>query len=136
MSESAPLFPARSGNEFQDLCTMVGLMTLSWAWAETALAATIGIINKYAGPIRGHPQAPVSLKMRVRCLRAALSDIAVLHVVQEDGRALAMRFVQLGKRRNDFVHGAASQHHEGGFQSIAFAVEGGGITRLRIIAST
>ena len=55
------LFPDRSGNEFQDLCTMVGLITLEWAWAETGLAATIGIINRYAGPIAGHPQAPVSL---------------------------------------------------------------------------
>jgi hypothetical protein len=104
---------------------MVGLMTLTWAWAETALAATVGIINKYAGPIKGHPQAPVSLKRRVHCLRVALRDIPVLQIVQEDGRALAVRFVQLGKRRNDFVHGAASEHHEGGFQSIAFAVERG-----------
>ena len=60
--------------------------------------------------------------MRVRCLRVALRDILALNPLQESGRALAVRFVELGKRRNNFIHGAAWQHHEGGFQSIAFAV--------------
>ncbi len=136
MHNHRSLFPARSRKEFQDLCTLVGLMTLDWAWAETALAAGIAIINKYAGPIAGHPKAPVSLKMRVSYLRVALREIPTLHIVQEDGRALAVRFVELGKRRNDFVHSAAWQRHEGGFQSIAFAIVAGGITRSRIIAST
>jgi hypothetical protein len=34
----------RSNNEFQDICTTFGLMTLTWAWAEKSLAMTIGSI--------------------------------------------------------------------------------------------
>jgi hypothetical protein len=61
-----------SGNDFHDLCTAFGLMTLSWAWAENILASTIGIINRSAGPIKGFPEAPQSLKNKVSCLKIAL----------------------------------------------------------------
>jgi hypothetical protein len=114
-----------SGNKFQDLCTMVGLMTITWAWAENALAMTVGVINENAGPITGHPEAPLSLKKRISCLKVALRDIKALHPLQEDGRALAMRFVKLGVRRHNFVHGAAWQHHEGGFESMGLAIKAG-----------
>lgn len=114
-----------TGNEFQDLCTMVGLMTLSWAWAENALAMAIGIANKQAGPIKGHAVAPLSLTRRVDCLKIALRDIPALKPLQDEGRALAVRFIELAMRRNDLVHSAAWQHHEGGFESVGIAVERG-----------
>jgi hypothetical protein len=114
-----------SGNEFQDMCTMIGLMTLTWAWAETTLGVTVGIINKLAGPIKGHPQAPLSLSKRVSCLKDALRDIPILKPLQQEGRALAMRFTELSKRRNDFVHGAAWQHNEGGFETMGLGVKAG-----------
>jgi hypothetical protein len=60
-----------SDNDFLDLCTTLGLMTLSWAWAESVLAMTIGVINKSAGPIKGYQEAPLSLKKGHR--RAATS---------------------------------------------------------------
>lgn len=110
---------------FQDLCTIVGLMTLTWAWAETTLAMTIGAINKEVGPIKGHPHAPLSLKARVACFRVALRDIPVLHPLQEEGRALAERFGALSKRRNEFIHGAAWEHHEGGFESLGIGIKAG-----------
>jgi len=104
---------------------MVGLMVLTWAWAENSLAMTIGVINKNAGPIKGHPEAPLSLKKRVNCFRIALRDIPALKPLQEEGRALAVRFTELGARRNNFIHGAAWQLEQGGFQSMVFAVMGG-----------
>ncbi len=104
---------------------MVGLMTLTWAWAETTLAMTIGIINKEVGPTKGHPDAPLSLKARVACFRVLLRDIAILHPLQEEGRALAIRFGELSKRRNEFIHGAAWEHHEGGFESLGISVKDG-----------
>jgi hypothetical protein len=115
----------QSGNEFQDLCTMFGLTTLTWAWAENVLAMTIGIINKYAGPIKGYPEPPLALKKRVSCLKIALRDITVLHPLQEDGRILAKRFKELSMRRNDLVHSAAWQHHEGGFEAIGLHIQRG-----------
>lgn len=123
--DHSPLFPNRSGNEFQDLCTMIGLMAVSWAWAETALALTNDIINKRAGPISGHPQDPLSLKRRIRFLRTALRDVAALQPVQEEGRLLAERFVKLGMRRHEFVHSATWQVHQGRFEGISIGVEAG-----------
>ncbi len=113
------------GNDFSDLCTAVGLMTLSWAWAENILALTIGVINKNAGPIKGHPEASQSLKKKVSCLKIALRDISALQVIRHDGRILTERFIKLSLRRNKFVHGAAWQIHEGSFQSSGLTVHRG-----------
>jgi hypothetical protein len=104
---------------------MFGLMTLTWAWVENTLAMTIGIINQNAGPIPGYPEPPVSLKRRVACFKVALRDIAVMKPLQDEGRALAPRLIQLGKRRNELVHGAAWQVQEGGFQSFGVRVVAG-----------
>jgi hypothetical protein len=114
-----------SGNDFRDLCTAFGLMTLSWAWAENILAAIIGVINKYAGPIKGFPEPPVSLKKKVACLKIALRDISTLQCFSNDGRVLAERFIELSLRRNKLVHGAARQLHEGEFESVGFIVQRG-----------
>lgn len=114
-----------SGDPFQDMCTMVGLMTLTWAWAETSLAITIGVINEQAGPIKGHTEAPLSLSRRIDCFRAALRDIAVLKDLQQEGRALATRFAELGRRRHDFIHGAAWQLDGSKFEALSLAVKAG-----------
>lgn len=118
----------RSGNEFQDTCTMLGLMTITWAWAENTLALTIGTIIENVGPIKGHPEAPLSLKRRVACFRAALRNVVALEPLQEQGRTMATRFIELGVRRNNLVHGAAWQLHEGGFQSVGLGVVQGEYT--------
>lgn len=114
-----------SGIPFQDLCTMVGLMTLTWAWAENNLAIIIGVINENAGPIQGFLEPPLSLQKRIRCLKVALREIAILEPFQEEGRALAVRFKELGTRRHKFVHGAAWELDQGGFQSVSIAVRAG-----------
>lgn len=114
-----------SGNEFRDYCTMSGLMLLTWSWAENTLALIIGIINENAGPIKGFPEAPLSLKKRIACFKVALRDIAAVKPLQEKGRVLVARFVELAPRRHDFVHGAAWQSPEGGFQSVSLRVAAG-----------
>jgi hypothetical protein len=114
-----------SGDPFQDMCTMVGLMTLTWAWAENSLAVTIGVIDEQAGPIKGHSEAPLSLSRRIECLKIALRDITALKPLQQVGRALATRFAELGRRRHDLVHGAAWQLGEGKFESVSLAVKAG-----------
>lgn len=101
---------------------MLGLMTLTWAWAENSLAIMIGVINEHAGPLQGHPEPPLSLQKRIACLKVALRDIAVLKPLQEEGRALAVRFKELGTRRHKFIHGAAWELEQGGFQSVSIAV--------------
>ena len=104
---------------------MIGLTTLTWAWAENTLAMTIGVLNRYAGPIKGHPEPPLSLKKRLDCFKIALRDIEVLKPFQERGRALAVRFKELGSRRNDLIHGAMWELGDGRFQSMAIAVAAG-----------
>jgi len=104
---------------------MVGLMTLTWAWAENSLAITTGVINERAGPIKGHSEAPLSLSRRIDCFKAALRDITALEPIQQEGRALATRFAELGRRRHDFVHGAAWQLDERQFESVGIGVKRG-----------
>jgi len=104
---------------------MVGLMTLTWAWAENTLAMTIGVISKYGGPIRGYDEPPVSMKKRIACLRRALTDLAILEPLQKEGYALAVLFKELAPRRNQFVHSAAWQVEHGGFESTGVRVRAG-----------
>ena len=103
---------------------MVGLMTLTWAWAENTLAMTIGIISEHVGPIKGYPEPPLMLNKRIACLKVALRDIEVLKGLQQDGRALAVRFKELGARRHKFIHSAAWELADGRFQAM----------RIRVIA--
>ncbi len=123
-----------TGNDFHDLCTAFGLMTLSWAWAENILASTIGVINRSAGPIKGFPEAPQSLKNKVSCLKIALRDLPALQFVQNDGRVLAERFIELSLRRNKLV-----MVRRGSFMkadsSLLHSPSIVGITRPKIIAS-
>jgi hypothetical protein len=114
-----------SGVPFQDMCTLLGLMTVSWAWVENSLAMTIGLIQENIGSIKGHPQSPVSLKKKLDCLKVALRDMELLHPFQQEAAVLLKSLKELGARRNDLVHGAAWQQHEGGFQSVNFKVIGG-----------
>lgn len=104
---------------------MIGLMTLTWAWAETSLVMTIGIVEEYAGPTKGHPEPPLSLKKRVACFKTILRDVVILKSLQDEGRALAVRFSELGPRRHDFVHGAAWQTHENSFEATGIRVKNG-----------
>jgi hypothetical protein len=107
------------------MCTLIGLMTVSWAWAETTLAMTIGIVEQYTGPITGHPQSPVSLKRKVACFKVILRDVQALHPFQEEGSILAKRFIELAVRRNQLVHGAAWETEHGRFQSMSLPVIAG-----------
>ncbi|MGE3782226.1 MAG: hypothetical protein AB7H71_05730 [Alphaproteobacteria bacterium] len=120
--------PRPSGNPFQDMCTMIGLMTLTWAWAENSLAMTIGVIIEHTGPVRGHKEAPLSLSRRIDCLKIALREIENLKPLQQEGRALATRFTELGRRRHDIIHGAAWQLQESQFESISIGVKAGNYT--------
>jgi hypothetical protein len=90
-------------SEFEELCSAVGLMTLTWAYAENGLAFMLKDIAEKLGPIKGHDKARVSLKAKLGAFRAALRSMPTLDILQHEGRALAMRFGHLGKRRNDFV---------------------------------
>ena len=117
--------PRPSGNPFQDMCTMIGYMTVTWAWVENTLALTIGVIAENAGPVKGHAEPPLSLSKRVDCFKIALREVAALKPLQHEGRALAPRFTQLGRRRHDFIHGASWQLQEGQFQSVSFGVKAG-----------
>lgn len=104
---------------------MVGLMTIQWAWAENALAIAVGVIAENDGPIPGYDKAPLSLSSRTDCLRRALRDIPKLKALQKDGRALATKFVTLGARRHEFVHGSTSELGDGTFSAVAIGVKAG-----------
>jgi hypothetical protein len=103
---------------------MLGLMTLVWAWAENALAIAIGIIDESVSGVRNNTELPVSMKRKLRYLRAALIDIPALEPVKRQGRLLADRFADLAVRRNELVHGSTWQLEKGGFDSLRFAIVG------------
>lgn len=113
-----------ASDDFEDFCTILGLMTLTWAYIDNGLAIMLGTIIDNAGSIKGHTAVPLSFRPRVACFRNALRDAPALQSLQQDGRALAMRLTELGRRRNKFVHRSAIHHDEGGFEAIAVAVDG------------
>jgi len=85
-----------SGDPFTDMCTMIGVMAITWAWAENWLALSIGIIDDVVPEVKGHAERPVSLKKRLSYMRVVLRDVPALEAVTEDGAALIKRFVELG----------------------------------------
>ena len=85
---------------------MLGVMVITWAWAENALALCIGIIDEKIGAVRGHKVLPLMLNKRVSYLRTALADIAMLEPLKDSGNLLAERFMDLAPRRNNLVHGS------------------------------
>ena len=117
-----PTFPGKTGDPFRDMCTMLGLINLSWAWAETSLAMTIELIEEKLGKIRGFPESPQSLKNKVQCFKNALKDVQALQYLKEDGTILAGSFLKLAPLRHNLTHGAARQVHNDFFQSVVFKV--------------
>jgi hypothetical protein len=111
-------------NDLQNVCTMLGLMTLIWAWAENALAISIGIIDGAVKEMRGQRDIPISLKRRVKYLRTALADVPELESLKERGNQLANDFIRLSVLRNELVHGSTWQLEKGGFESLGFAIIG------------
>ena len=99
-------------------------MTLSWAWVETSLAMIIGLIIEYNGPIDGCAEAPVSLKKKLQFFRKSLRSIEALKPFQERGTILAERIGHLGSSRNNLVHGASWQIHEGSFHALGLKAAG------------
>jgi hypothetical protein len=93
-------------NPFQDMCLMIGMMAITWAWAENALALAIGIIDEKIGAVRGHGELPLSLRKRLSYLKNALADIPALKILEDDGGFLVKRFVELAPRRNELIHGS------------------------------
>lgn len=108
---------------------MVGVMAITWAWAENWLALSIGVIDGATGSPAGHPEIPISLKKRLSYLRAALRDVPALEPVKQDGAALIKLFVELAPRRHELVHGVLWLMPEGGFESARLAIKGRQHTR-------
>jgi hypothetical protein len=113
-----------TGNEFVDFCTVLGLMTVTWAYIENALGIMLGTITDRCGPVKGHREIPRSFKPRVDCFKIALRDIPFLKPLSQDGRALAMRLTELSRRRNELVHRSAIHLGKGAFEAIALTTVG------------
>jgi hypothetical protein len=118
-----------SGNNFQDFCTLYGSVSISWTWAENALALSIGIIDQNVVQLRDNKELPVSTKRRLKYLRAALVDVIALKPVQQLGDALAHKFPLLAKRRNKLIHGSLWELPEGGFELVRLETVGRVLTR-------
>ena len=113
-----------SGDPFQDMCTMVGLMTITWTWAENALAIAIGTIDGKVPAMRGHSELPISLKNRLSYLRNALADVPALGPIKQDGTALVKLFIELKERRHKLVHDSTWQMPDGSFAAFHFIIKG------------
>jgi hypothetical protein len=111
-----------SPNRFQNVCTILGLLTLTWAWAENALALAVGLIDENVPSMRGFKEIPISQRGRLQYLRNALKDVAALEPVQEHGRLLIEHFVTLGSRRNELIHSSRGPDEEGAMAALGFAI--------------
>jgi hypothetical protein len=113
-----------TGTEFEDFCTQLGLITVVWAYAENGLGIMLDTIIRNVGEIEGHHEAPLLLKRRLALFKKLLRDVPALQLLRQDGRELAIRFGNLGERRNEFVHRASIHIGDGMFKATSLAVEG------------
>ncbi len=103
---------------------MLGVTTMTWAWAENALGIAIGIIDESVPSMRGHDGLPISLKKRLSYVKTALKDVTALKPLQEEGYALVKLFMDLKGRRHDLVHGSAWLMEHGGLKLQRFTIKG------------
>ena len=111
-------------NDFNEICQLVGLLNITWGWAENYLALSIAIIDTSVPQLRSHKQLPISLTARLTYLKHALSDVPTLKPIQERGRALAQTFADLKDQRNTLIHGAAWQTGKDHFRTARFITKG------------
>lgn len=98
---------------------MIGVMTISWAWCENALAMAIAVIDaNRVDEMPGHSSLPVSLSKRLDYLKRALREIPALETAKEDGALLAQTFSDLKQRRHSVIHGSLWRVQGGGFSNM------------------
>jgi hypothetical protein len=122
-----------SGDDFQDFCTMLGMMTLTWAWIENALALSIGIIDESGLKPRPDRGLPISLSGKLKYLRAALGSVSPVKPLKDRGVALMDKLSTLANRRNAFVHASIGPIERGnGLESTLFPNDGSHPTRAPV----
>ena len=114
-----------SGDPFQDMCTMIGVMTISWAWCENGLAIAIAVIdaNRLDG-VSGRTSLPISLSKKLDYLKTALREIPALEGVEKDGTLLVQMFSDLKHRRHSIIHGSLWSGRAGSFENLNIKSKG------------
>lgn len=125
-SSEVGLADTDEGSEFYDIMTtLVGMMTLTWAWAETGLAYMVEIIDSELwSPTKDHKELPVSLSRRLHFLRLAFADVEALSPLRERALALFQDFSTLKKEREALTHGATVQLHTDRFEISTISTKG------------
>lgn len=120
------LFQQRTGDHFHDFCTMVGMITLTWAWGETNIARILVDIVHHTGLIDGFTKPPRAFGEQIRCLKTALNTKDDLASLKDEGLRIIDYAEGLSKRRNAFIHAAVTPiPGEPEFEGIMVAVING-----------
>ena len=117
--------PNAPDGDFRAVCTMIGLMIIIWARAEHALALSIGLTHLAAGPIRAFKEPPISLKGRLKFIRAALTDVPQFSAFKQEGERTAHLFSELAPLRHKFIHSASHQKEATQFEGMLLGIDGG-----------
>ena len=111
---------------------MLGMMTLTWAWAENALVLSIGIIDESGAKPRPPQGLPISFSGKLKYLRAALRGVSALKHLQDRGTSLMDELAALADRRNALIHASIGVSESGGLESTLFPKSGGTPARKKV----
>jgi len=106
------------GSDLESLFKTVGFITVQWGFAEQSLDLMMAsIFHSFDGdPLL--KKRPRYLEPKVKLLRKCFTKFPELHQFTAESDELLSRFLAIGKKRNDLIHGAIANlsAEEGAFK--------------------
>lgn len=113
------------GSDIESLFKAMGFVAVQWGFAEQALDLLVASIF-HAFP--GHPlmkRRPMNLEPKVQFLTKCFSELPALGQFPSEANPLLARFLAVGEKRNDLMHGAVAglEIEDGAFQFLKVDVK-------------
>ena len=106
------------GSDLESLFKAVGFITVQWGFAEQSLDLMMAsIFHSFDGdPLL--KKRPRNLESKVKLLRECFTKFPELQQFVAESKGLLKRFLAIGKKRNDLIHGAIANisAEEGAFK--------------------
>jgi len=96
------------GSDIETLFKAIGFVVIQWGHAEQTLDLMVAAIYGKTDREKLPTKRPMFLSHKTKFLKKWLANIPELQQLQAEGEMLFSRFDDIGKTRNDFIHGAIS----------------------------
>jgi hypothetical protein len=98
----------KPGSDLETLFKAVGFVVVQWGQTEQYLDLMVARLFHF---FDGHPlfaRRPINLESKVDFLRKCFDELPELEQLHAESEPLLERFLTVGKKRNDIVHGGIS----------------------------